>query len=120
MPTAPAASYRDQAGSRSPPPGRRVRRCQRDAVSDSSPTPTPALRTLRTLLHLMVAGLLALAAVRAVAGRAADAPAVVAAAGACGALFSVGPLLRAVRTRLTAAAWWLAAVVASWLVLLAL
>ncbi|MBB5870816.1 signal transduction histidine kinase [Allocatelliglobosispora scoriae] len=86
----------------------------------SGPSLTPALRVLRTCLHLMVAGLLVLAVVRAVAGGAANAPAVAIAAGVFAVLYGIGPLLRPVNTRLRAAIWWLAAVMAAWLVLLAL
>ncbi|MFE7753149.1 sensor histidine kinase [Streptomyces sp. NPDC057428] len=68
----------------------------------------------------MVVGLLALAAVRAAADGATNAPAVLATACTLAAVYGIGPLLRPVRTRAAAAAWWLSAVTATWLVLLAL
>ncbi|MFI0353516.1 sensor histidine kinase [Actinomadura sp. 9N407] len=95
-------------------------------MDDRSPTPTltstltPVLRILSACLHLLVAVLLALAAVRAVAEGTGDAAAVVAAAVAVAVIYGAGPLLRPVRTRVRAAALWLAAVMLAWLVLLAL
>lgn len=86
----------------------------------SDPSLTPALRLLRVCLHLMFAGLLALAAGRAVAGGATNAPAVGTAACALAAVYGIGPLLRPVRTQASAATWWLTAVMAAWIVLLAL
>ncbi|MFG2333131.1 sensor histidine kinase [Streptomyces sp. NPDC048604] len=73
---------------------------------------TPALRALRVCLHLLMAGLLALAAVRS------DDTAGVAAAAAMGAVYAAGSLLPVVRASQRAAAVWLAALCASWLVLL--
>ncbi|MEV2245540.1 sensor histidine kinase [Streptomyces sp. NPDC049970] len=90
----------------------------RDVVSE--PSLTPALRVLRICLHLMVVGLLALAVVRAVADGVGNVPAVATAACVFAVLYGSGPLLRPVRTRAAAAAWWLAAVMAAWAVLLAL
>ncbi|MFF8289980.1 sensor histidine kinase [Streptomyces sp. NPDC016309] len=75
---------------------------------------TPALRVLRVCLHLLVAGLLVLAALRS------PSPAAVAAAVATGGVYAAGSALRAVRESRTAAAVWLGALSASWLVLLAL
>ncbi|GAA3195061.1 sensor histidine kinase [Actinocorallia longicatena] len=86
----------------------------------NDPSLTPALRVLRVCLHLLFGGLLALAAVRAVADGAANARAVVTAACWLAVVYGTGPLLRPVGTRAKAALWWLAAVMASWLVLLAL
>ncbi|WP_229401548.1 sensor histidine kinase [Micromonospora okii] len=81
---------------------------------------TPATRTLTWCLHLLVVGLLALAAVRAVAGDHPYAGVVAAVAVACGLVYAVGPLLPSVGRSRRAAAVWLAAVDAVWLVLLAL
>ncbi|MFI8288771.1 sensor histidine kinase [Streptomyces sp. NPDC085614] len=73
---------------------------------------TPALRVVRLCLHLLMAGLLVLAAVRA------DSAAGVAAAAVTGAVYAAGSLLPSVRTSRRAAGLWLAALCASWLVLL--
>jgi signal transduction histidine kinase len=81
---------------------------------------TPVLTVLRTCLHLLVGALLVLAAARAVADRAEQTSAVVSAAVVVALVYGVGPLLRPVRTRLRAAAWWLAALLLVWLILLAL
>ncbi|GAA1615668.1 sensor histidine kinase [Kribbella sancticallisti] len=78
------------------------------------------MRVLRFCLHLMVAGLLAIAGVRAAADGGASGPKVIIAICALAAVYGAGPLLHPVRTRAPAAAWWLAAVTATWLVLLAL
>lgn len=90
----------------------------RDVVSD--PSLTPALRVPAICLHLMVAGLLTLAVGRAVTDGAGNTAAIITTACVFGALYGIGPLLRPVRTRVRAAAWWLAAVMAAWLMLLAL
>ncbi|WP_336321884.1 sensor histidine kinase [Streptomyces lavendofoliae] len=74
---------------------------------------TPVLRVLRVCLHLLVAALLAPAVLRAAT------PAAVAAAAATGAVYVVGSALRTVRESRPAAALWLGALTASWLVLLA-
>ncbi|WP_318218637.1 sensor histidine kinase [Streptomyces sp. SCL15-6] len=71
-------------------------------------------------MHLLVAGLLALVALRAVADGRPHAPAVVAVAAVLGAVYAVGPALPAVSASRRAAALWLTAVGAVWLVLLAL
>ncbi|MET9654003.1 sensor histidine kinase [Streptomyces sp. NPDC006460] len=73
---------------------------------------TPALRVVRLCLHLLMAGLLVLAAVRA------DSAAGVAAAAVTGAVYAAGSLLPSVRTSRRPAGLWLAALCASWLVLL--
>ncbi|MGI5479920.1 sensor histidine kinase [Streptomyces lavendofoliae] len=73
---------------------------------------TPVLRVLRVCPHLLVAALLAPAALRAAS------PAAVAAAAATGAVYAVGSALRTVRESRRAAALWLGALTASWLVLL--
>ncbi|MFG3505251.1 sensor histidine kinase [Streptomyces sp. NPDC047821] len=75
-------------------------------------TLTPALRVLRVCLHLLVAGLLVLAALR-------DGTAAAVAAAVTGAVYAVGSALRAVRESRSAAALWLGALSAAWLVLLA-
>ncbi|MFS8202468.1 sensor histidine kinase [Streptomyces sp. CWNU-52B] len=88
-----------------------------------APVLTPTTRALARCLHLLVAGLLALAVGRAVTGggpdAAADTARVVAAATACGLVYAAGPLLPRVSRSRRAAALWLAAVGAVWLVLLA-
>ncbi|WBO66455.1 sensor histidine kinase [Streptomyces camelliae] len=89
-------------------------------MSTASPALTPTTRALSWCLHLLVVGLLALAAVRAVTGSLPYAGATVAAAAGCGLVYAAGPLLPRVRGGRRAAAWWLAAVGAVWLVLLAL
>ncbi|WP_236239421.1 sensor histidine kinase [Streptomyces sp. CC228A] len=82
---------------------------------------TPALRVLRVCLHLLMAGLLAQAALRALAeGPAAHATAVTAAAALTGGVYAAGPMIRTVRRSPAAAAVWLGALCAAWLVLLAL
>lgn len=81
---------------------------------------TPATRTLTWCLHLLVVGLLALTAGRAAAGGHAHAALVVAATVLCGLVYASGPLLPAVGRSRRAAAVWLAAVGAAWLVLLIL
>ncbi|MGA5701950.1 sensor histidine kinase [Peterkaempfera bronchialis] len=81
---------------------------------------TPVLRILSGCLHLLVAALLTLAAVRAATAGAPHAGAVVATAAALAAVYAAGPALPAVRRSPGAAAGWLAALAAVWLVLLAL
>ncbi|GAB2805549.1 sensor histidine kinase [Streptomyces daliensis] len=81
---------------------------------------TPTTRALTWCLHLLVIGLLVLAAGRAVAEGGAHAGRVVVAAVGCGLVYAVGPVLPRVRRSWRAAALWLAAVGAAWLVLLAL
>lgn len=81
-----------------------------------APTPTP--RVLEWCLHLLVVGLLALAAVRAASDGRQHTAFVVSVAVVCGAVYSLGTVLRGVRTSQCAAAWWLAAVGLVWLALL--
>ncbi|OIK02665.1 two-component sensor histidine kinase [Streptomyces sp. MUSC 14] len=89
-------------------------------MNATAPAPTPATRALSWCLHLLVVGLLALAAVRAVTdGRPHAAPTLAGAAG-CALVYAAGPLLPRIHGDRRAAAWWLAAVGAAWLVLLAL
>ncbi|WP_327231877.1 sensor histidine kinase [Streptomyces murinus] len=89
-------------------------------MNTASPALTPTTRALSWCLHLLVLGLLTLAGWRAVAdGRAAAWP-VVAGAVACAGVYAAGPLLPGVRRSRRAAALWLAAVGAVWLVLLTL
>ncbi|MEU7583773.1 sensor histidine kinase [Streptomyces sp. NPDC041068] len=87
-------------------------------------TRTPVTLALRLCLHALLAGLLALAAVKAVTGAggegAARPAAVVAAALAMAAVYAAGTLSPSVARSRRAAAWWLAALGACWLVLLAL
>ncbi|MGW7411968.1 sensor histidine kinase [Streptomyces sp. NPDC054863] len=83
---------------------------------------SPVLRVLRVCLHALLAGLLALAAVKAVAGGEGGAHAygVVAAALVMAGVYAAGTLSPSVSHSQRAAAVWLAALCASWLVLLAL
>ncbi|MEY7980140.1 sensor histidine kinase, partial [Streptomyces pilosus] len=81
---------------------------------------TPTTRALARSLHLLVAGLLALAAVRAVTGDVAHPGAVIGACAAVAGVYAAGPLTPAVSASRRAARWWLAALGAGWLVLLAL
>ncbi|EHR61043.1 sensor histidine kinase [Saccharomonospora cyanea] len=89
-------------------------------MNTTAPALTPTTRALAWCLHLLVLGLLVLAAGRAVAAGDPRAGAVVAAATACGLVYAVGPVLPHVRRSRRAAALWLTAVGAAWLVLLAL
>ncbi|WP_342781653.1 sensor histidine kinase, partial [Amycolatopsis rhizosphaerae] len=84
------------------------------------PTLTPTTRALAWCLHLLIVALLALAAARAVADGRPHAGWVVAVAVVCGLVYTAGPLLPRIHLSRRAAAWWLAAVGALWLVLLAL
>lgn len=78
------------------------------------------LNVVRVCLHLLLAGLLLLAVVRVLADRQSHAPAVIIAAAAMGAIYAAGPLLPRVGRSPHAAAGWLAALGAMWLVLLGL
>ncbi|MFF4586982.1 sensor histidine kinase [Streptomyces sp. NPDC001388] len=89
-------------------------------MNTAAPVLTPTTRALAWCLHLLVLGLLALAAGRAVADGRPHTAQVVAAAAACGLVYAAGPLLPHTRRSRPAAAWWLAATGAVWLVLLAL
>ncbi|MFE7566409.1 sensor histidine kinase [Streptomyces sp. NPDC057539] len=89
-------------------------------MNTTAPTLTPTTRALAWCLHLLVVGLLALAAGRAVADHRPHAGWVLAAAAACGLVYAVGPLLPGPSRSRRAAALWLTAVGAVWLVLLAL
>uniref|UniRef100_UPI000AF09E8D histidine kinase n=1 Tax=Streptomyces prasinopilosus TaxID=67344 RepID=UPI000AF09E8D len=85
-----------------------------------APAPIPTPWVLAWCLHLLVTGLLALTAGRAVADGRPHAGSITAVAAVCAAVYAAGPLLPRVRRSRCAAAWWLAAVGAVWLVLLAL
>ncbi|MEU3027975.1 sensor histidine kinase [Streptomyces incarnatus] len=89
-------------------------------MNTASPAPTPTTRALSWCLHLLVLGLLTLAAWRAVAEDRSAAWPVVGVAVACAGVYAAGPPLPRVRRSRRAAALWLAAVGAVWLVLLAL
>ncbi|RQX33133.1 two-component sensor histidine kinase, partial [Micromonospora chalcea] len=89
-------------------------------MSTAAPALTPTTRALAWCLHLLIIGLLVLAAGRAVADDRPHAGSIVAVAVACGLAYAVGPLLPRIRRSRRAAAWWLAAVGAVWLVLLGL
>ncbi|MEV5570169.1 sensor histidine kinase [Spirillospora sp. NPDC052269] len=85
-----------------------------------APALTPTTRALSWCLHLLVIGLLVLTAGRALADARPHAGLITAAATACGLVYAAGPLLPGVRRSRRAAALWLAAVGAVWLVLLVL
>ncbi|MEU2729195.1 sensor histidine kinase [Streptomyces griseoviridis] len=89
-------------------------------MTTAAPALTPTTRALAWCLHLLVIGLLALAAGRAVADGRPHAGWIVAASAVCALVYAVGPALPRVRRSRQAAALWLAAVGACWLVLLAL
>ncbi|MET9450485.1 sensor histidine kinase [Streptomyces cinerochromogenes] len=84
-----------------------------------APALTPTTRALAWCLHLLAIGLLALAAGRAVTGERPHAGWIIATAAACGLAYAAGPVLPGVHRSRRAAALWLAAVAACWLVLLA-
>ncbi|MFD8536472.1 sensor histidine kinase [Streptomyces rubrogriseus] len=86
----------------------------------SAPAPTPTSRALTWCLHLLVVGLLVLVATRAVTDGRSPTGTIVAVAVVCGLVYAAGPLLPRVRLVRRVAAWWLAAVGAVWLALLAL
>ncbi|MFJ5987092.1 sensor histidine kinase [Lentzea sp. NPDC092896] len=81
---------------------------------------TPTNRVLTWCLHLLFLALLVLAMARAVAGGHPRATAIVVVAVVCGAMYAAGPALPRVRTSRLAAALWLGAVSAVWLVLVVL
>ncbi|MET8307898.1 sensor histidine kinase [Micromonospora sp. NPDC005173] len=81
---------------------------------------TPATRTLTWCVHVLVVGLLALTAGRAVVDSRPHAGAVIAVAAACGLVYAAGPFLPRISRSRRAAAVWLTAVVAMWLMLLVL
>ncbi|MGW3791244.1 sensor histidine kinase [Micromonospora arida] len=81
---------------------------------------TPATRTLTWCLHLLTVGLLALAGVRAAAVDRPHTGVIILAAVTCGLIYAAGPLLPSVSRSRRAAAVWLAAVGAVWLILLTL
>ncbi|GHD98700.1 sensor histidine kinase [Streptomyces alanosinicus] len=89
-------------------------------MNTAAPALTPTTRALSWCLHLLVVGLLALSAGRAVTGPLPYAGPTVAVAAGCGLVYAAGPLLPRIRGDRRAAAWWLAAVGAVWLALLAL
>jgi signal transduction histidine kinase len=89
-------------------------------VNIAAPALTPTTRVLSWCLHLLIIGLLTLAAGRSLADSRPRAGMIAATAAACGLVYAAGPLLPRIRTSRPAAAWWLAAVGAVWLVLLAL
>ncbi|MFG2039992.1 sensor histidine kinase [Dactylosporangium sp. NPDC048998] len=78
------------------------------------------LRTLRVCLHLLVAALLALAAGRALVEQVPHRAAVVAASAVLAAVYAAGPALLRGRRSLLAAATWMTALTAAWLLLLGL
>ncbi|MBJ6614389.1 sensor histidine kinase [Streptomyces sp. I4(2020)] len=89
-------------------------------MNSTAPALTPTPRALTWCLHVLVVALLALAAGRAVAGHSPYAGPITATAAACAVIYAAGPALPRVRRSRRAAALWLAAVGAGWLVLLAL
>ncbi|MFF7113678.1 sensor histidine kinase [Streptomyces albogriseolus] len=89
-------------------------------MNSTAPALTPTPRALAWCLHALVVALLALAAGRAVTGHSPYAGPITATAAACAVIYGAGPALPRVRRSRRAAALWLAAVGACWLVLLAL
>ena len=89
-------------------------------MNTAAPAPTPTTRALACCLHLLVIGLLGLAGGRAVTDSRPHAGVIVAVAAACALVYAAGPLLPSIRRSRRASAWWLAAMGAMWLVLLAL
>ncbi|MCX5416335.1 sensor histidine kinase [Streptomyces sp. NBC_00059] len=89
-------------------------------MNSAAPALTPTTRALAWCLHLLIIGLLALTAGRAVTDDRPHAGWITAASAVCGLVYAVGPTLPCVRRSRRAAALWLAAVSACWLVLLAL
>ncbi|MFI1332847.1 sensor histidine kinase [Streptomyces sp. NPDC020845] len=89
-------------------------------MKTTAPAPTPTTRPLAWCLHLLTMGLLVLAGGRAVTGSRPHDELIVAVAAVCGLVYAAGPLLPRIRRSRRAAACWLAAVSAVWLVLLAL
>ncbi|MEV7796447.1 sensor histidine kinase [Streptomyces sp. NPDC087512] len=89
-------------------------------MNTTAPALTTTPRPLAWCLHLLIIGLLALAAARTLVDGRPHAGATVAVAAVCGLVYAAGPLLPRVAASRRAAAWWLAAVGAVWLVLLAL
>ncbi|MFG2881808.1 sensor histidine kinase [Streptomyces sp. NPDC048297] len=89
-------------------------------MNTAAPTPTPTTRALTWCLHLLIVGLLALAGARALADSRPHAGAIVAVAAACALVYAAGQLLPRRGPSRRAAAWWLAAVGAVWLALVAL
>jgi signal transduction histidine kinase len=87
---------------------------------NTAPALTPTTRALAWCLHLLIVGLLALTAGRALTDGLPHAGMIVATAMACALVYAAGPLLPRIRSSRPAAAWWLAAVGAVWLVLLVL
>ncbi|MEV7128406.1 sensor histidine kinase [Streptomyces sp. NPDC093260] len=88
-------------------------------MNSAAPALTPTTRALAWCLHLLVIGLLALAVGRAVTGERPHAGWIIAVSVLCGLTYAAGPVLPGVRRSRRAAALWLAAVGACWLVLLA-
>ncbi|MBD9730667.1 sensor histidine kinase [Streptomyces sp. H28] len=89
-------------------------------MNTSAPALTPTTRALAWCLHLLIVALLALTAGRSVADGRAHAGATTAVAAACAVVYAAGPALPRIRRSPRAAAVWLIAVGACWLVLLAL
>lgn len=89
-------------------------------MNTTAPSLTPTTRALAWCLHVLVVALLALAAGRAVADHSPHAGLITATAAACALVYALGPVLPRVRRSRRAAALWLTAVGAVWLVLLAL
>ncbi|MEV7235661.1 sensor histidine kinase [Streptomyces sp. NPDC051020] len=89
-------------------------------MNTTAPALTPTTRALAWCLHLLIVALLVLAAGRAVADNRPYAATTVAAAAASALVYAAGPALPRIRRSPRAAALWLAAVGACWLVLLVL
>lgn len=89
-------------------------------MNTTAPSLTPTTPALAWCLHVLVVALLALAAGRAVADHSPHAGLITATAAACALVYALGPVLPRVRRSRRAAALWLTAVGAVWLVLLTL
>ena len=89
-------------------------------MNTTAPDLTPTTRALARCLHLLILGLLTLTAVRAITQHQAHAAATTVTATICALVYTAGPLLPRIRHSRPAATWWLTAVGAVWLALLAL
>ncbi|MFF5854416.1 sensor histidine kinase [Streptomyces sp. NPDC012751] len=89
-------------------------------MNTAAPALTPTTRALAWCLHLLIIGLLALTAGRALADGRPHAGAIATGAAVCAVVYATGPVLPRIRRSRRAAALWLTAVGAVWLMLLAL
>ncbi|TDP28403.1 sensor histidine kinase [Nocardia ignorata] len=89
-------------------------------MNTTAPALTPTTRALAWCVHVLIVALLALAVGRAVADHRPQAGLIIITAALCAVVYAAGPVLPCVRRSQRAAAVWLTAVGACWLVLLAL